>query len=93
MKPIATGREAGANLRFPACATHDRRHPTCDARTAFIGRYGSQLDVILDLTPMLETRVKAMHCMEADLPMCNYYMDVARRRGTQGGRNSGKPGD
>ena len=49
-------------------------------------------DVILDITPVFETKVKAMHCMDAQVHLWNYYTDVAHRRGTQGGRNSGNPG-
>ena len=48
-------------------------------------------DVILDITPVFETKVKAMHCMDAQVHLWNYYTDVAKRRGTQGGRNSGNP--
>jgi 4-oxalomesaconate hydratase len=48
-------------------------------------------DVILDITTVFETKVKAMHCMDAQMHLWNYYTDVAKRRGTQGGRNSGNP--
>jgi len=48
-------------------------------------------DVILDITPVFETKVKAMHCMDAQTHLWNYYTDTAKRRGTQGGRNSGNP--
>jgi 4-oxalomesaconate hydratase len=48
-------------------------------------------DVIFDITPVFETKVKAMHCMDAQVHLWNYYTDVAKRRGTQGGRNSGNP--
>lgn len=48
-------------------------------------------DVILDITPVFETKVEAMHCMDAQTHLWNYYTDVAKRRGTQGGRNSGNP--
>src|SRR5215467_4142652 len=48
-------------------------------------------DVSLDITPVSETSVKAMHCMDAQTHLWNYYTDVAKRRGTQGGRNSGNP--
>lgn len=48
-------------------------------------------DVILDITPVFETKVAAMHCMDAQVHLWNYYADVAKRRGTQGGRNSGNP--
>ena len=46
-------------------------------------------DVILDITTVFETKVEAMHCMDAQTHLWNYYTDVAKRRGTQGGRNSG----
>ncbi|MGH9765911.1 MAG: PIG-L deacetylase family protein [Blastocatellia bacterium] len=48
-------------------------------------------DVILDITPVFDAKVKAMHCMNAQEHLWNYYTDVAKRRGTQGGRNSGNP--
>jgi 4-oxalomesaconate hydratase len=48
-------------------------------------------DVILDITPVFETTVKAMRCMDAQEHLWNYYTDVAKRRGAQGGRNSGNP--
>ena len=48
-------------------------------------------DLILDITPVFETKVKAMHCMDAQVHLWDYYTDVAKRRGTQGGRNSGNP--
>ena len=48
-------------------------------------------DVIFDITPVFEAKVKAMHCMDAQLHLWNYYTDTAKRRGTQGGRNSGNP--
>ena len=48
-------------------------------------------DVIFDITPVFETKVAAMHCMDAQVHLWNYYTDTAKRRGTQGGRNSGNP--
>jgi len=48
-------------------------------------------DVILDITPVFEKKVSAMHCMQAQEHLWSYYTDVAKRRGTQGGRNSGNP--
>ncbi len=48
-------------------------------------------DVILDVTPVFETKVKAMRCMDAQAHLWDYYTDVAKRRGAQGGRNSGNP--
>jgi 4-oxalomesaconate hydratase len=52
---------------------------------------GFKPDVILDITPVFETKIEAMHCMEAQVHLWNYYTDTAKRRGTQGGRNSGNP--
>jgi len=48
-------------------------------------------DVLLDVTPVFEKKVEAMHCMEAQVHLWNYCTDTAKRRGTQGGRNSGNP--
>ncbi len=48
-------------------------------------------DVIFDITPVFATKVAAMHCMDAQTHLWNYYTDTAKRRGTQGGRNSGNP--
>jgi 4-oxalomesaconate hydratase len=48
-------------------------------------------DVILDITPVFEQKVAAMQCMDAQVHLWEYYTDVAKRRGTQGGRNSGNP--
>jgi 4-oxalomesaconate hydratase len=48
-------------------------------------------DVILDITPVFETKVEAMRCMDAQAHLWDYYTDVAKRRGAQGGRNSGNP--
>jgi 4-oxalomesaconate hydratase len=52
---------------------------------------GFKPDVILDITSVFETKVNAMHCMDAQVHLWEYYTDVAKRRGTQGGRNSGNP--
>ena len=52
---------------------------------------GFKPDVILDITPVFETKIEAMHCMEAQVHLWKYYTDTAKRRGTQGGRNSGNP--
>ncbi len=48
-------------------------------------------DVILDITQVFETKVRAMRCMEAQEHLWDYYTDVAKRRGSQGGRHSGNP--
>ena len=49
-------------------------------------------DVLLDITSVFDLKRKAMECMEAQEHLWDYYTDVARRRGTQGVRNSGKRG-
>jgi LmbE family N-acetylglucosaminyl deacetylase len=68
---------------------------TAQAWEAIAGAYDLQThvapDVILDITPVFETKVAAMRCMDAQVHLWNYYTDVAKRRGTQGGRNSGNP--
>ncbi|MBI4472458.1 MAG: PIG-L family deacetylase [Acidobacteria bacterium] len=46
--------------------------------------------VLLDITPVFDRKRKAMECMEAQEHLWNYYTDLARRRGTQAIRNSGK---
>ena len=46
--------------------------------------------VLLDITPVFELKRKAMECMEAQEHLWEYYTDVAKRRGTQAVRNSGK---
>jgi len=48
-------------------------------------------DVLLDITPVFDKKVEAMHSMEAQVHLWNYCTDTAKRRGTQGGRNSGNP--
>lgn len=48
-----------------------------------------KVDVLLDITPVWETKRKAMECMDAQEHLWNYYTDVAKRRGTQAVRNSG----
>jgi 4-oxalomesaconate hydratase len=52
---------------------------------------GFKPDVILDITPVFDAKTKAMHCMEAQGHLWSYCTDTAKRRGTQGGRNSGNP--
>ncbi|HEU4391646.1 MAG TPA: PIG-L deacetylase family protein [Blastocatellia bacterium] len=46
--------------------------------------------VLLDITPVFELKRKAMECMEAQEHLWEYYTDVAKRRGTQAVRNSGR---
>lgn len=49
---------------------------------------GFRPDVLLDITPVFDRKRKAMECMEAQEHLWAYYMDLARRRGTQAVRNS-----
>ena len=46
--------------------------------------------VLLDITSVFEMKRKAMECMEAQEHLWNYYTELAKRRGTQAVRNSGK---
>jgi len=46
--------------------------------------------LLLDITPVFETKRKAMESMEAQEHLWEYYTDLARRRGTQAVRNSGR---
>ena len=46
--------------------------------------------VLLDITPVYETKRKAMESMEAQEHLWEYYSDLARRRGSQAVRNSGR---
>lgn len=45
--------------------------------------------VLLDITDVFEVKRLAMECMRAQQHMWEYYIDLARRRGTQLRRNSG----
>ena len=47
-------------------------------------------NVLLDITSVFDKKRKAMECMEAQEHLWNYYTDLAKRRGTQAVRNSGK---
>jgi 4-oxalomesaconate hydratase len=49
-------------------------------------------DVLLDITPVWETKRQAMESMEAQRHLVEYYSDLGRRRGTQAVRNSGRKG-
>ena len=51
---------------------------------------GFKPEVLLDITPVYETKRKAMESMEAQEHLWEYYSDLARRRGTQAVRNSGR---
>jgi 4-oxalomesaconate hydratase len=46
--------------------------------------------VLLDITSVYEIKRKAMESMEAQEHLWEYYSDLARRRGTQAVRNSGR---
>jgi 4-oxalomesaconate hydratase len=46
--------------------------------------------VLLDITSVFNLKRQAMECMEAQEHLWEYYTDVAKRRGTQAVRNSGK---
>jgi 4-oxalomesaconate hydratase len=46
--------------------------------------------VLLDITPVFHIKRKAMESMEAQEHLWDYYTDLARRRGTQAVRNSGR---
>jgi 4-oxalomesaconate hydratase len=48
--------------------------------------------VLLDITPVFDTKRKAMESMQAQEHLWEYYTDLAKRRGTQAVRNSGKKG-
>lgn len=46
--------------------------------------------VLLDITPVFERKRKAMECMGVQEHLWNYYTELAKRRGGQAVRNSGK---
>jgi len=46
--------------------------------------------VLLDITPVFDVKCKAMESMEAQEHLWEYYTDLAKRRGTQAVRNSGR---
>jgi 4-oxalomesaconate hydratase len=48
--------------------------------------------VLLDITPVFDRKRKAMESMEAQEHLWEYYTDLAKRRGVQAARNSGKSG-
>lgn len=49
-----------------------------------------QPQVLLDITSVFDRKRKAMECMDAQEHLWNYYTELAKRRGTQAVRNSGK---
>jgi 4-oxalomesaconate hydratase len=46
--------------------------------------------VLLDITPAFDAKRAAMECMDAQEHLWTYYTELARRRGTQAVRNSGR---
>lgn len=46
-------------------------------------------NVLLDITPVFDTKRKAMECLPAQQHMWDYYTDLAKRRGVQVKRNAG----
>ena len=53
---------------------------------------GFKPEVLLDITPVFDRKRKAMESMEAQEHLWEYYTDLAKRRGVQAVRNSGKIG-
>jgi 4-oxalomesaconate hydratase len=50
---------------------------------------GFMPDLLLDITEVWDRKLEAMHCLEGQQHLWDYYTDVAKRRGTQAQRNSG----
>ena len=50
---------------------------------------GFMPDVLLDITEVWDKKLEAMHCLEGQQHLWDYYTDVAKRRGVQAQRNSG----
>jgi 4-oxalomesaconate hydratase len=50
---------------------------------------GFKPEVLLDITPVFETKRKAMECIVAQQHLWEYYTDLGRRRGIQLRRNAG----
>jgi 4-oxalomesaconate hydratase len=50
---------------------------------------GFMPDVLLDISEVWDRKLEAMHCMEGQEHLWDYYTDVATRRGVQAMRNSG----
>ncbi|PXY22707.1 PIG-L deacetylase family protein [Prauserella muralis] len=46
-------------------------------------------NVLLDITPVFDTKRKAMECLPAQQHMWDYYTELAKRRGVQLKRNAG----
>ena len=51
-----------------------------------------KVQVLLDITPVFERKRQAMEVMAAQVHLIKYYVDLARRRGMQAKRNSGRVG-
>ena len=51
-----------------------------------------KVEVLLDITPVFDRKRKAMEVMAAQVHLIKYYVDLARRRGVQAKRNSGRVG-
>ena len=49
-----------------------------------------KVQVLLDITPVFERKRQAMEVMAAQVHLIKYYVDLARRRGVQAKRNSGR---
>ncbi|WP_405885273.1 PIG-L family deacetylase [Streptomyces sp. NBC_01136] len=50
---------------------------------------GFKPEVLLDITPVWETKRKAMECLAAQQHLWDYYTDLGKRRGVQLKRNAG----
>lgn len=50
---------------------------------------GFHPEVLLDITPVWETKRKAMECLAAQQHLWDYYTDLGKRRGVQLKRNAG----
>jgi len=53
---------------------------------------GFKPELLLDITSVFDRKRQAMEAMEAQEHLWEYYTDLARRRGVQAARNSGKTG-
>jgi 4-oxalomesaconate hydratase len=51
---------------------------------------GFEPNVLLDITSVFDRKRKAMECMDAQEHLWSYYSELAKRRGTQAVRNSGR---
>ena len=51
-----------------------------------------QPQVLLDITPVFDTKRKAMESMETQVHLWEYYTDLSKRRGSQAVRNSNRKG-